>query len=159
MRRYVWILIYFIFYDKLFHRGITWFYGDVSNVVLQTPLWTDQFRGRIEGWTDLWCGWRFNHDGWVKWGCHDIVTWLTQANTSVGYKSNIFMFIFFIYIYSVIYIYNYYVYSVFSISIYIYICIYSCLILEKLWWTLVSSLPDELEKVGQPEKKYFEKEI
>ena len=32
-----------------------------------------------------WCGWRFNHNGFeAEWGCHGIVAWLTQANTSVG---------------------------------------------------------------------------
>ena len=89
------INLLYISYDKLLHWGITWFYGDISDVVLRAPLWTDLFRGRIEGWILYlrrgWCGWRFNHDSWIKWGCHDIVTWLTQANTSVGYKNNIFM--------------------------------------------------------------------
>ena len=31
-------------------------------------------------------------------------------------------------------------------------------VLEKHWWTLVLSWPDELEKVGQPEKNIFKKE-
>ena len=150
LRRYVWILIYFIFYDKLLHRGITWFYGNVSNVVLRTSLWMDLFRGRINGWILYprrgWCGWRFNHDGWVKWGCHDIATWLTQANTNVGYKNDIFLF------YDT---YKYYVCSMF----FIYIYTYTCLFLEKHWWTLMSSWPDELEKAGQPEKNVFEKEL
>ena len=106
-------LLYILLFDKLLHQGVTWFYGDVSNVVLRAPLWTNLFRGRIEGWILYlrrgWCGWRFNHNGWVKWGCHDIATWLTQANTSVGYKHDIFLFylyinityvvMFFIYIY------------------------------------------------------------
>ena len=151
MRRYVWILIYFIFYDKLFHRGITWFYGDVSNVVLQAPLWTDLFRGRIEGWTLYprrgWCEWRFNHDGWVKWGCHDIATWLTQANTSVGYKNDIFLF------YDT---YKYYVCSMFFIYIYMYIYISvfgktlvdSCLVLARWAWEGRST-----------REKYFKKEV
>ena len=109
-------LIYIFLFDKLLHRGITWFYGDVSNVVLQTPLWTDLFRGCIEGWIlyphRRWCGWRFNHDGWVKWGCHDIATWLIQANTSVGYTNDIFLF------YDT---YKYYVCSMFLISICMYL--------------------------------------
>ena len=110
------INLFYIFYDKLLHWGITWFYGDVSNVVLRAPLWMDMFRGRIEGWILYlrrgWCGWRFNHDGWVKWGCHDIATWLTQANTSVGYKNDIFLF------YDT---YKYYVCSMFFIYIYVHI--------------------------------------
>ena len=119
LRQYVWTLIYTIFHNYLVHWGIIWFYGDVSDVVLQAPLWTDLFRGRIEGWILYprrgWCGWRFNHDGRVKWGCHDIATRLTQANTSVGYKHDIFMF------------YDtdkYYVCSMFLIFIYIYILIH-----------------------------------
>ena len=36
------------------------------------------------------------------------------------------------------------------IDIYIYINIYT--FWKKHWWTLVLSWPDELEKVGQPEK-------
>ena len=31
-------------------------------------------------------------------------------------------------------------------------------VLKKHWWTLVLSWPDELEKVGQPEKNIFKKE-
>ena len=42
-------------------------------------------------------------------------------------------------------------------SIYIYICTYTCLILEKHWLTLISSWPDELYKVGQPEKNVLKK--
>ena len=123
LRQYVWILIYTIFHNYLVHWDIIWFYGDVSDVVLRAPLWTDLFRGRIEGWILYsrrgWCGWRFNHDGWVKWGCHDIATWLTQANTSVGYKHDIFLF----------YLYKYYLCSnVFHLYIYIYKHIH---ILEK----------------------------
>ena len=34
-------LVYILLFDKLLHRGITWFYGDVSNVVLRAPLWMD----------------------------------------------------------------------------------------------------------------------
>ena len=30
-------------------------------------------------------------------------------------------------------------------------------VLEKYWWTLVSSWPDELEKVGQPEKNILKR--
>ena len=90
------INLFYISYDKLLHWGITWFYGDVSNVVLRAPLWTNLFRGRIEGWILYprrgWCGWRFNHDGWIKWRCHDIATWLTQTNTSARYKEDIFLF-------------------------------------------------------------------
>ena len=116
LRQYVWILIYTIFHNYLVHWGIIWFYGDVSDVVLRAPLWTDLFRGRIEGWILYprrgWCGWRFNHDGWVKWGCHDIATWLTQANTSVGYKNDIFLF------YDT---YKYYICSMFFIYIYVHI--------------------------------------
>ena len=70
-------------------------YGDILDVVLLAPLWTDLFRGRIVGllWYPRrgWCGWRFNHDSWVKWGCHDIATWLTQTNTSAGYNDNVFL--------------------------------------------------------------------
>ena len=121
LRQYVWILIYTIFHNFLVHWDINWSYGDVSDVVLRAPLWTNLFRGRIEGWILYprrgWCGWRFNHDGWVKWGCHDIATWLTQANTSVEYKNDIFLFylyinttyvvMFFIYLYIYIYIKTY----------------------------------------------------
>ena len=92
-------------------------YGDALDVVLRAPLWTDLYRGRIMGLILYphrgWCGWRFNHDGWIKWECHDIATWLTQANTSVGYKNDIFLFydtykyyvcnMFFIYIYDDLY--------------------------------------------------------
>ena len=70
-------------------------YGDVPDVVLWAPLWTNLYRGRIVSllWYPRcgWCGWRFNHESWVKWGCHDIVTWLTQANTSIGYNDNVFL--------------------------------------------------------------------
>ena len=70
-------------------------YGDVLDVVLRAPLWTDLYRGCIVGllWYPRrrWCGWRFNHDGWVKWGCHNIATWLIQANTSVGYNDDVFL--------------------------------------------------------------------
>ena len=33
-----------------------------------------------------WCGWCFNHDNGFRteWGCHGVVVWLTQPNTSVG---------------------------------------------------------------------------
>ena len=41
--------------------------------------------------------------------------------------------------------------------LYLYICTYTCLILEKYWWTLASSWPDELEKVGQPEKNVLKR--
>ena len=41
--------------------------------------------------------------------------------------------------------------------LYLYICTYTCLILEKHWWTLVSSWPDELEKVDQPEKNVLKR--
>ena len=88
---------------------ITRFYGDVSDVVLQAPLWTDLYRGCIVGllWYPGcgWCGWCFNHDGWVKWGYHDIATWLTQANTSAGYKDvfltsrYIFTYVYYFYLY------------------------------------------------------------
>ena len=40
--------------------------------------------------------------------------------------------------------------------IYIYIYIYM-FVLEKHWWTLVSSWSDELEKVGQPEKNVLKR--
>ena len=89
-------------------------YGDALDVVLRAPLWTDLYRGRIMGL--LWyprrgrCGWRFNYDGWVKWGCHGIATWLTQANTSAGYNDDVSllhdiyiyirMFTFYIYLYT-----------------------------------------------------------
>ena len=70
-------------------------YGDVLDVVLRASLWTDLYRDRIVGLILYphrgWCGWRFNHDGWVKWRCHDIATWLTQANTSAGYKNDVFL--------------------------------------------------------------------
>ena len=109
-------LLYILLIDKLLHRGITWFYGDVSNVVLRAPLLTNLFRGCIEGWILYprrgWCGWRFNHEGWVNWGCHDIATWLTQVNTSVGYKNDIFLF------YDT---YKYYICSMFFIYIYVHI--------------------------------------
>ena len=130
-------LLYILLFDKLLHRGITWFYGDISNVVLPAPLWTDLFRGRIEGWilySRRGCyGWRFNHDGWVKWRCHDIATWLTQANTSVGYKNDISLF------YDT---YKYYVCSMFFIYIYIYIymsvfekiLVDSCFVLARRAW-------------------------
>ena len=109
-------------------------YGDALDVVLRPPLWMDLFRGRIEGWILYphrgWCGWGFNHDGWVKWRCHDIATWLIQADTSVGYKNNIFMF------------YDtdkYYVCSMFLIFIYMYLymsdfgktLVDSCLVLAR----------------------------
>ena len=45
-------------------------YGDVLDVVLRAPLWTNLYRGRILGLRRHprcgWCGWRVNHDGWVK---------------------------------------------------------------------------------------------
>ena len=70
-------------------------HGDVLDVVLRTLLWTDLYKGRIVGLLRYprrgWCDWRFNHDGWVKWGCHDIVTWLIQANTSAGYNDDVFL--------------------------------------------------------------------
>ena len=150
---YMNINLFYISYDELLHWGITWFYGDVSDVVLRAPLWTDLFRGCIEGWILYlrrgWCGWRFNYDGWVKWGCHDIATWLTQANTSVGYKSNIFMF-FFIFIntmYVVCFLYPY---------IYMYLFMFdfgktlvnSCFVLARRAWEGRST-----------REKYFKKEI
>ena len=87
-------------------------YGDALDVVLRAPLWTDLYRGRIVGllWYPRrgWCDWRFNYDGWVKWGCHGITTWLTQANTSAGYNDDVSllhdiyirMFTFYIYLYT-----------------------------------------------------------
>ena len=43
--------------------------------------------------------------------------------------------------------------------LYLCVCTYTCLILEKKkhWWSLVSSWPDELEKVGQPEKNILKR--
>ena len=30
-----------------------------------------------------WYGWHSNHDGFeVRWGCHGVAAWLTQANSS-----------------------------------------------------------------------------
>ena len=70
-------------------------YGDALDVVLRVPLWADLYRGRIVGLLRYphrgWCGWHFNHDGWVKWGCHCIVTWLTQANISAGFNDDGFL--------------------------------------------------------------------
>ena len=43
---------------------------------------------------------------------------------------------------------------IFFIYIYIYKHIH---VLEKHWWTLVLSWPDELEKVGQPEKNVLKR--
>ena len=39
-----------------------------------------------------------------------------------------------------------------SIYIHIHVCFW-----KKHWWTLVSSWPDELEKVGQPEKNVLKR--
>ena len=94
------LCIIYTLYIYISRKTILWIFivsnGDVLDVVLRAPLWTDLFRGRIVGllWYPYrgWCGWSFNHDGWVKWGCHDIATWLTQANTSAGYNDDVFLF-------------------------------------------------------------------
>ena len=44
-------------------------YGDVSDVILRVPQWTDMFGGRIVSLILYsrcgWCGWHFNRDSWV----------------------------------------------------------------------------------------------
>ena len=91
----VYVYSYTLYFTMSYTLRYYWFYGDVSDVVLWAPLWIDMYRGRIVGLILYprrgWCGWRFNHDGWVKWRCHDIATWLTQANTSAGYKNDVFL--------------------------------------------------------------------
>ena len=108
------INLFYISYDELLHWGITWFYGDVSDVVLWAPLWTDLFRGRVEGWILYprrgWCDWRFNHDGWVKWGCHDIATCLPRPTPVSSIKVIFSCFIIFIntmYVVCFLYLYIY----------------------------------------------------
>ena len=68
------ITIHFIFKKKTIFMDFIDNHGDVLDVVLRTDL----YRGCIVGllWYPRrgWCGWHFNHDGWVKWGCHDITT-------------------------------------------------------------------------------------
>ena len=115
------INLFYISYDELLHWGITWFYGDLSDVVLRAPLWTNLFRGRIEGWILFprrgWCGWRFNHDGWVKWGCHDIAMWLPRPTPVSGIKIIFSCFIIFINTTYVV-CFHWYIY------IYTYICLF-----------------------------------
>ena len=77
-------------------------YGDVLDIILRAPLWTDLYRGRIVGllWYPHrgWCGWSFNHDGWVKWGCHDIATWLTRPTPVPGLMMMVFLLHKYIYV-------------------------------------------------------------
>ena len=93
-------------------------HGDVLDVVLRAPLWTDLYRGRIVGllWYPSrgWCGWRFNHDGWVKWGCQISPRGLPRP-TPV--PSIMLMFSYFM-----LYIYNYL--RMFTFYVYLYTYVY-----------------------------------
>ena len=110
------IIIHFIFQGKttlwilliIMVMFLTYYYG--------CPLWTNLYRGRIVSllWylRRGWCDWLFNHDSWVKWGCHDIATCLTQTNTSVGYNEDVFLtscyittYVYFLHVFIHIYVY------------------------------------------------------
>ena len=92
---YIYIGLLRLYYiDDIFHNCFWWYTFRCLWYLCSTTcqLWMDLCTGRI-GWCFLlsmrlrvrlyWEG-IDELTGRVTWGCHNVITWLTHANTSVG---------------------------------------------------------------------------
>ena len=91
-----WYIYLQVLYDNIYEGFYPCFTGFHSrfyddDFVAMRPLWTNLWRGRIWAWLMLWCAFVVGGVASVltttdlgEWGCHGVIPWLSQANTSVG---------------------------------------------------------------------------